>query len=245
MGRLDGKVAIITGAARGMGESHARTFIREGASVVLTDRLGEQGRALAAELGERAAFVEADVTSAQSWQEVVATAGERFGPPTVLVNNAGILLLHSLDDVTVDDYRKVVEVNQIGVLLGMQAVLPSMRTAGVGSIINIASTVSVRGSLGIFAYGASKWAVRGMTKSAALELAEQNIRVNAVHPSEIATPMIDEMAAAGSPIDPNTLPVKRFGRPEEVSAVVLFLASDESSFVTGADYACDGGFLAA
>jgi 3alpha(or 20beta)-hydroxysteroid dehydrogenase len=245
MGRLDGKVAIITGAARGMGASHARTFIREGASVVLTDRLGEEGRALAAELGDRAAFVEGDVTSAQSWQEVVAAADKRFGPPTVLVNNAGILLLHGLDDVTVEDYRKVVEINQIGVLLGMKAVLPSMRTAGVGSIINIASTMSVRGSLGIFAYGASKWAVRGMTKSAALELAEQNIRVNAVHPSEIATPMIDEMAAAGSPIDPNILPVKRFGRPEEVSAVVLFLASDESSFVTGADYAVDGGFLAA
>ncbi len=244
MGRLDNKVAIITGAARGMGASHARTFIREGASVVLTDRLADEGTALAAELGERALFIEADVTNADSWAQIVTVAEEKFGTPTVLVNNAGILQIHRVDDCTEADFRRIMEVNVMGVFHGMQAVIPGMKKAGGGSIVNIASINSVVGAQGIFGYGASKFAVRGMTKCAALELAEDRIRVNSVHPGDIHTPMIDEMADNGVVLSSDIVPMKRWGQPAEVSAVVLFLASDESSFVTGGDYAVDGGFLA-
>lgn len=244
MARLSGKVAIITGGARGMGEAHVRAFIKEGARVVLTDRLVDAGQALAAELGPNALFVEGDVSRPDSWVKLIEAAETAFGPVNVLVNNAGILLMNSLETESEADFRRVVEVNQMGVFFGMKAVLPSMRKAGGGSIVNIASTASCVGAEGIFSYVASKWAVRGMTKAAALELAKDNIRVNAVHPSEIETPMVKEMEDAGAAVSTDILPMKRLGKPHEVSAVVLFLASDESSFVTGSDYMVDGGLTA-
>lgn len=246
MGRLDGKVAIVTGGSRGMGESHVRAFVREGARVVIADRLIDEGQALANEMGnDVAVFVECDVSQRSSWNEVMRQANDAFGDVSVLVNNAGILKLHSLSDATEADFMKVMQVNQLGVFHGMQCVVPGMLRLGGGSIVNIASAVSLVGAEGIFGYTASKWAVRGMTKSAALELATTGIRVNAVHPSEIQTPMTAEMEAAGAGISADVVPVKRFGQPHEVTAVVLFLASDESSFVTGSDYAVDGGYCAA
>lgn len=243
MGRLDGKVAIITGGARGMGESHARRFIEEGARVVLADRLVASGEALAEELGERAIFAETDVTDPEDWTRLVETATVAFGPPDVLVNNAGILINHHLTDATLDQFERTVGANQVGVFLGMQALARSMRESGGGAIVNIGSTAGLVGAPWCFAYVASKWAVRGMTKAAAMELATQGIRVNAVHPGDVETPMTAEQRAKGQ-ITTEGIPMDRFGLADEISSAVVFLASDESSYVTGTDLVVDGGFTA-
>mgnify|MGYP001127256317 FL=1 len=242
MGKFDGKVVLITGAARGQGASHARCFVEEGAKVVLTDVLTEEGEALAKELGENAKFMKHDVRSEEEWQKVVEETEATFGPINVLVNNAGIVISKPLEELSEAEYRKVIDINQVGVFLGMKAVVPSMKKAGGGSIINISSINGLRGSRGTLAYDASKFAVRGMTKTAALELAEFGIRVNSIHPGVIQTPMIaqDDVTDTVDLLS-QKIPLKRVGQPIDISKLVLFLASDDSSYSTGSEFVADGG----
>ncbi|MBO1517570.1 glucose 1-dehydrogenase [Psychrobacter celer] len=243
MARLQDKVIIITGAAQGMGETHARLCLAEGAKVVLTDINAEKGEALAKELGDNALFVKHDVTDEEDWSKVANATQEKFGQIDVLVNNAGITTHKSILDTSVADYRKILEINQVSVFLGMKAVIPVMQAAKQGSIINISSINGLVG--GAIGYTDSKFAVRGMTKAAALECAPHGIRVNSIHPGVIATPMImqgdtkDAVEAFAK-----TIPMRRVAQPEEVSNMVLFLASDDSSYSTGAEFVIDGGLTA-
>jgi 3alpha(or 20beta)-hydroxysteroid dehydrogenase len=247
MGRLNGKVAIITGAAQGMGASHARKFVEEGAKVVLTDLNQEGGQALADELGENALFVQHDVTKLDSWTNVVEKAVAKFGEITILVNNAGVLgPIAETAELTEEQYLKVCSINQHGVFYGMKSVIPSMLKAGVGSIVNISSIAGVVAIYGYpsLAYVASKFAVRGMTKATAIEYGKNNIRVNSVHPGFIKTPM---MAAATDEEGGDALsmiPLNRLAEPVEVSNLVLFLASDESSYITASEHLIDAGMSA-
>lgn len=238
-GRLDGKVALITGAARGQGAAEARRFVAEGASVLLTDVLDDDGAALADELGDRAAYRHLDVTSEEEWEAAVADAQERFGPITVLVNNAGILDFAPIPKVDLARFRAVVDVNLVGTLLGMKHVARSMRDAGGGSIINISSNAGIVGLPSAAAYVSSKWAVRGLSKTAAIDLGPWGIRVNSVHPGGINTPMTD--FGGGESGWAKKLPLGRMGEADEVANVVTFLASDEASYVTGAEWSVDGG----
>lgn len=247
MSRLQGKVAIITGAARGMGESHARAFAREGARLVLTDLSGEAGRALASEIGPEAIFIDQDVTNPGHWKAVVAQAEEHFGKIDILVNNAGILgPMATTADLNDEGYDKVCQVNQHAVFYGMRAVLPAMLRAGGGSIVNISSIAGIAANYGFpsIAYVASKFAVRGMSKAAAVEYGKDNIRVNSVHPGFIQTPMMVEATDEAGGDALREIPLGRIAAPEEVSALVLFLASDEASYITGAEYLVDAGMLA-
>ncbi|MER1956506.1 MAG: glucose 1-dehydrogenase [Solibacillus sp.] len=243
MGRLDNKVAIITGAAQGMGAAHARLFVAEGAKVVLTDLNEEKGHAFAAELGENAVFVKQNVVSEEDWATVLATAEEKFGPVNVLVNNAGITMAKNMLDVTVEEYKRIVDINQVSVFIGMKTVAGSMMKAGGGSIVNISSMNGlVAGAIG---YTDTKFAVRGMTKAAAINLAPMGIRVNSVHPGVIATPMVmQEDTKAAVEAFSKHIPLKRVAQPEEVSNMVLFLASDDSSYSTGSEFVIDGGMTA-
>lgn len=247
MKRLDGKVALITGAARGMGESHARRFVAEGAKVIMTDRSEAQGRAIAEELGANAMFISHDVTDAGQWTDVVARAEQAFGPITVLVNNAGILgPMAKTVDLTEADYMHVCAVNQHSVFLGMQAVLPLMLRAGRGSIVNISSIAGMVANYGFpsLAYVASKFAVRGMTKATAVEYGPHNIRVNSVHPGFILTPMMVEATDEAGGDALAQIPLGRLADPDEVSQLVLFLASDESSYISGTEHVVDAGMIA-
>ena len=243
MARLQDKVIIITGAAQGMGETHARLCLEEGAKVVLTDINSKKGDALAKELGDNALFIKHDVTNEDDWAQVVKATQEKFGQIDVLVNNAGITTHKSISDTSVADYRKILEINQVSVFLGMKAVIPTMKAAKKGSIINISSINGLVG--GAIGYTDSKFAVRGMTKAAALECAPHGIRVNSIHPGVIATPMImqgdtkDAVEAFAK-----TIPMRRVAQPEEVSGMVLFLASDDSSYSTGSEFIVDGGLTA-
>jgi len=243
MDRLLGKVVIITGAAQGMGETHVRLFIEQGAKVVLTDLNEEKGSALAAELGENALFVKQDVSSEEDWATVIAKTEEAFGSVNVLVNNAGITMAKNLFDITLAEYRRIVDINQVSVFLGTKAAAASMMKAGGGSIVNISSMNGlVAGAVG---YTDTKFAVRGMTKAAAMNLAPMGIRVNSVHPGVIATPMvIQEDTKAAVEEFSKSIPLKRLAQPEEVSNMVLFLASDESSYSTGSEFVIDGGMTA-
>jgi 3alpha(or 20beta)-hydroxysteroid dehydrogenase len=236
-GRVAGKVAIVTGGAQGMGEAHVRMLAEHGARVVIADIDEHRGAALAGELGTDTMHIRLDVSDPDDWQRLVVATSARFGGIDVLINNAGILAMHRVDDVSFEEYRKTIEVNQFGVFLGMQAVIPSMKRAGGGSIINISSTAGMVGTINNFAYAASKWAVRGMTKAAALELASYGIRVNVVAPGEVTTQMIADLD-----LDMSDTPIGRFGRPKEIAYLALYLASDESSYTTGADYVIDGGY---
>ncbi len=244
MGRLDGKVALITGAARGQGAAFARRFVAEGAEVLLTDVMDDDGKQLAGELGESARYLHHDVTNEASWDEAVGSAVDSFGKLNVLINNAGILKWSPMHRVTLDDYMAVITVNQVGCFLGMKAVIRSMREAGGGSIINQSSTSGLEGMAGVISYSASKFAVRGMTKTAALELGRFGIRVNAVCPGGINTQMGNPFEQEGEDLKKNyeMNPIPRIGSPEEVAGMMVFLASDESSFCTGADFVVDGGY---
>jgi 3alpha(or 20beta)-hydroxysteroid dehydrogenase len=244
--RLQGKIALISGGARGQGAAEARAFVAEGARVVIGDVLDDEGAQLAKELGDAARFVHLDVTDESSWAAAVRVAVEEFGALNVLVNNAGIMRLGPLDGQPTDEYRAVIEVNQFGCYFGMRAAIPALRAAGGGSIINTSSINGFIGLAGTTAYGASKFAVRGMTRTAALELGHHNIRVNAVCPGTIDTAMVSSPEFENVDKDAYFAdqPVPRIGRPKEVANMMVFLASDESSFCTGAEFVVDGGALA-
>ena len=239
--RLDGKVALITGGARGQGEAEARLFTAAGARVVVTDVLDEQGIAVAADIGDTARFVHHDVRDEASWATAVGIATSEFGRLDVLVNNAGILQTNRIENQTLEGFEAIVRVNLYGVFNGMRAVIAPMRASGGGSIVNISSAAGLRGVPGYGAYGATKWAVRGITKTAALELASDRIRVNSVHPGAVDTPMVAtsnlQRGEGGLP----SAPLGRVGIPEDIANLVLFLASDASSYITGAEFAIDGG----
>ncbi len=226
-----------------MGATHARLCIEAGAKVVLTDINTEKGQALAAELGNQALFIQHNVTSEDDWTQVIAATQAYFGTINVLVNNAGITQSKSILETSLDDYRRILEINQVSVFLGMKAVIPSMQASKQGSIINISSINGLVG--GAIGYTDSKFAVRGMTKAAALECAPFGIRVNSVHPGVIATPMImqgDTKAAVEA--FAKSIPLRRVAQPEEVSRLVLYLASDDSSYSTGSEFIVDGGLTA-
>jgi 3alpha(or 20beta)-hydroxysteroid dehydrogenase len=250
MGKLDGKVAIVTGAARGQGAEEVRLFVAEGARVVFGDVLDDPGESLAAELGDDAVYLHHDVRDEHRWAEVVDEAERRFGGLDILVNNAGVLHFGAVThELSTDDYRRVVEINQFGTFFGMRAAIPAMLRRGGGSIVNISSTNGFRGYGGTVAYGASKFAIRGMTKTVALEYGAAGIRVNSIHPGGIDTPMTrdgdfgemtpDEQAAVYA-----NLAIPRAGRVDEVAKLALFLASDDSTYCTGAEFIIDGGMLA-
>lgn len=245
-GRLDGKVAVITGAARGQGEAEARLFAAEGARVVVADVLDAEAAAVAADIGGAARAVTLDVTDEDAWRRVVAQTHGAWGPITTLVNNAGILDFNAVDRYDAARFRQVIDVNVVGAFLGIKSVARSMTEAGHGSIINISSNGGMEGLPFLSAYSASKWALRGLSRSSAIELGRRGIRVNTVHPGGIDTPMTrfgDDDATASSAFYQN-LPIKRQGTVDDVAPVVLFLASDEAGYITGAEYVVDGGHLA-
>ena len=248
--RLQGKVAIITGGARGQGEAEARMFAREGAKVVFGDVLDDEGRQVEAEIaaaGGEAVYVRLDVTDENAWREAVGTAVSRFGKVDILVNNAGIASWNAGDDASVAEWDRLMEVNAKGVFLGTQAVIPAMRAAGGGSIVNISSISGMVGQTNIHpGYNASKGAVRILTKSTAVQHAAEGIRCNSIHPGPVKTPMTERSWS-----DPEWLkaterrtPLGRYAEPDEIAYGVLFLASDESSFMTGSEVVIDGGMTA-
>jgi 3alpha(or 20beta)-hydroxysteroid dehydrogenase len=240
MNRLDGKVALVTGGATGMGAEMARRCVAEGASVTIADVRDDDGAVLAAECGERAMYAHLDVRDAEAWAEVVATTDRTFGPVNVLVNNAGIIDWGGVVDMDEATFRRILDVNTIGVFLGMKAVVASMERAGRGSIINMSSSAGMVGGAKTIGYTASKWAVRGMTKAAAVELGPRGIRVNSVHPHIVLTPM----ATAGNAEGLGPPPVGRFGDPADAAMLIVYLASDESGYTTGHEHVIDGGALA-
>jgi 3alpha(or 20beta)-hydroxysteroid dehydrogenase len=246
MGRLQGKVAIITGAARGQGEATARLFAGEGAQVSLVDRLEDECKSVAADIGAGAIFVSADITQESGWKKIVTETIAAFGRIDVLVNNAAITDHHAVPELTRERLEQLLAVNLIGPILGMQAVLPTMVAEGAGSIVNISSVNGMRGTAGMSGYDASKWALRGVTKSVALEYAARGIRVNSVHPGTVRTPMLDPDGTLDGAALARLLRVAagRVGEPLEVAHATLFLASDDASYVNGAELAVDGGWSA-
>jgi 3alpha(or 20beta)-hydroxysteroid dehydrogenase len=243
MNRLEGKVALISGGARGQGEAEARMFASEGAKVVIADVLDEAGEKVASEIGAAARYAHLDVTSEADWSRVVSETLETFGRLDILINNAGIVRTGYIEDHSLEDYMAVVNVNQVGVFLGMRAVLAGMRSSGGGSIVNISSNAGLEGVEGVIGYAASKWAVRGMTKTAAIEFGQYGIRVNSVHPGGVDTPMLggDELGHMAERDPFADQPIPRISQPEEIARLVLFLASDESSYSTGSEFIADGG----
>ena len=243
MERLKDKVAIITGGARGMGASHVRLFVSEGAKVVFTDLNEEEGKKLEEELGDNAKFLKHDVTDASGWNKVVEETEKMFGPVNILVNNAGISMNKSIIEMTEAEYRKIVDINQVSVFLGIKALTPSMKKVETASIVNISSMNGMVG--GAIGYTDTKFAVRGMTKAAALQLSPYGIRVNSVHPGVIETPMVTEGEAYETIKKfAKQIPMRRMAKPEEVSNLVLYLASDESKYSTGSEFIIDGGLTA-
>jgi len=238
-GRLAGKVALISGGARGMGASHAREMVAHGAKVVCGDILDADGELVAKELGEDARYVHLDVTRAEDWDAAVATAVAEFGGVDILVNNAGILNIGTAEDFEMAEWHRILDINLTGVFLGIRAVVPAMKKAGHGSIINISSIEGMAGTIASHGYTATKFAVRGLTKSTALELGQFGIRVNSVHPGLVKTPMADWV-----PEDILQSALGRIAQPKEISNLVVYLASDESSYSTGSEFVVDGGTLA-
>jgi len=247
MSRLTGKIAIITGASQGMGMAHARAFVEHGAKVILGDLNEKAGKALAAELGAGAIFVKQDVSKAEDWKALLQQGEQRFGTVNVLVNNAGILgPLAATTEMPEVEFLRVCAVNQTGVFLGMQTVLPGMIKSGGGSIVNISSIAGLVAIYGApnLAYVASKFAVRGMTKQVAVEYGGKNVRANSVHPGYIKTPMMVAATDEGGGEALKQIPLRRMADASEVSNLVVFLASDESAFITGTEHVIDGGMTA-
>ncbi|OFL18202.1 3-alpha-hydroxysteroid dehydrogenase [Corynebacterium sp. HMSC067D03] len=239
MGRFDGKVALVTGGASGMGAADCKLFVEEGAKVVIADLNEELGGALANELGDNAIFVKLNVADEQDWKDAIAATNEAFGRLDILVNNAGILQMTGVEDTTLEQFQKIMAVNVDGVFLGMKYAIPEIRKQGGGAIINMSSTAGLEGQVGATGYVASKWAVRGMTKTVAADVADENIRINSVHPGAIATPMTADSLVEDAPLP--LAAANRPGRAEEVAKTVLFLASDDASYINGAEIAVDGG----
>ncbi len=248
-GRLAGKVALVTGAARGIGAATARRFVEEGARVVLADRRGDEGEALAAELEAEhpgaARFQPLDVTDEAAWSEAVARTEAEWGGIDVLVNNAGTIRVKPLEETDLETFRKVLDTNLVGAFLGLRAVAPSMTRRGGGSIVNFSSVQGLEGRENMTAYAASKFGVRGLSKSAAIELGPKGIRVNVVVPGPTKTKMTERKGWTDAQYDAayGGYPLGRMAEAREIAEVVVFLASDESSFCTGADYVVDGGVL--
>ncbi|MFD9725653.1 SDR family NAD(P)-dependent oxidoreductase [Streptomyces sp. NPDC059072] len=239
---LEGKVVLVTGAGRGQGAAEARLFAEAGARVVVTDVREEEGREVAASLGDQGLYVRHDVTDAESWAGVVEAAVAAFGTVSALVNNAALWRTAHVEKQSPEEFETLLRVNLLGPFLGIQAVAPVLRAGGGGSIVNISSTAGLVGIPGHAAYGSTKFGLRGLTRSAALDLAGDRIRVNSVHPGAIDTPMVAQ-AVAGR--DWSHVPLGRMGRPEEVGELVLFLCSDASSYVTGTEFTVDGGMTTA
>ncbi len=251
MGRLENKVALISGGARGLGRAMAEEFVAEGARVVIGDLMEKTAAEAAREIGDRALAIRLDVTQERSWEEAIKATLAAFGSLNVLVNNAGTAEGSAFHETTLESYRRVTEVNQTGVFLGMRAAVDPMTRAGGGSIVNISSIDGMVGSPGIISYIASKWAVRGMTKAVAMELAPRGIRVNSVHPGHVHTLLASQPGQDRKPIkemiEAHTrrfAPMGRTGKPSEIAKLVAFLASDDSSYCTGSEFVADGGFTA-
>jgi 3alpha(or 20beta)-hydroxysteroid dehydrogenase len=245
--RLEGKVALITGAARGQGEAEARRFVEEGARVLLTDVRDDEGEALARSLGAAAAYQSLDVIDEAQWRRAVSTAVDRFGALHVLVNNAGIGIVGLLDELSLEDHRRIIDVNLNGVYLGLRTAKSALAATGNASIVNVSSIDGLVGVLGMTSYSASKFAVTGMTRSASIELGPLGIRVNSIHPGVIASPMVREVSGEIQARLDRLMaqqPIARMGEPEEVANLALFLASDEASYITGTQIVIDGGHLA-
>ena len=245
MPRLDGKVAIVTGGAQGQGAAISAAFVAEGARVVIADVADEPGELLAKELGDAAWFRHHDVSDEASWIALVEETNERSGPVSVLANNAGLLRFGEIATASIDDVELMWRVNQMGVFLGMRAVVPTMKAQRAGSIINASSVEGLAGMAGCTAYAATKWAIRGMTKCAAMELGGKGIRVNSVHPGMIDTPMTRVHGGdAAMEFGASKVPMRRVGTPADIAPVYVFLASDESGYMNGAELAVDGGVTA-
>ncbi|CAM4221282.1 3-alpha-(or 20-beta)-hydroxysteroid dehydrogenase [Mycobacterium basiliense] len=237
--RLTGKVALVSGGARGMGASHVRALIAEGAKVAFGDILDDEGTAVAADLGDAARYLHLDVTDPDQWDAAVATVLSEFGGLDILVNNAGILNIGTFEDYSLSEWQRILDVNLTGVFLGIRAVVQPMKAAGRGSIINISSIEGLAGTMASHGYTATKFGVRGLTKSAAVELGVNGIRVNSIHPGLVKTPMTQWV-----PEDLFQTALGRAAEPQEVSNLVVYLASDESSYSTGAEFVVDGGTVA-
>lgn len=236
MDRLAGKVALISGGARGLGAEFARALVAEGASVVIGDVLDDDGRELAAEIGDSARFVPLDVRDYEAWNDAVAVAEQAFGRLDVLVNNAGVVRNAPIDQHSPEDWNLVIDVNLTGSFYGIRAAAEALKESGRGSIINISSDAGLQGYGGITGYNASKFGLRGLTKSAALDLGPHNVRVNTVHPGLIRTPLLE-----GMDFPQEHVALHRMGEMSEIAKLVVFLASDEASFSTGAEFIADGG----
>lgn len=245
MSRLSNQTALVTGGARGIGAAIAKLFIQEGASVIITDILKAEGELTATALGKRCMFIHHDVTLASAWKQVVSIGEASMGPLSILVNNAGVVLNKKILQTSQEEFERILRINTTGPFLGIEAVLPSMLQQRSGSIINISSIAGLVGFTNCIAYVASKYALRGMTKTAALELAKEGIRVNSIHPGVIRTPMVINDAMTDL-IDQITadIPMGRIGEPVEIAQLVLYLASNESSYCTGAEFTADGGLTA-
>lgn len=246
MQRLTGKVALVTGGSRGIGEGIVRRFVEEGAKVLITDVLTEEGEALAAELGEATAFVRHDVTSTSSWQEAIAAAETKFGRLDCLVNNAGVITFKRLDDLTEADIRRIIDVNLLGTMFGCQAAIPALERAGGGSIVNMSSADGISGANSLTAYCASKFGVRGFTKALALELGPRKIRVNSIHPGGILTPLSNPTNIPREQYDRGfwIYPAQKSGTPSDIGAAAAYLASDDALYCMGTELSVDGGLNA-
>lgn len=246
MNRLQGKVALITGGARGIGEGIVRRFVAEGARVMIADVLEAEGAGLAAELGEAAAFARLDVTRRADWDAALGETERRFGRLDCLVNNAGVIVFKALDDLTEAEMRRIIDVNVIGVMIGSQAAIPLLERDGGGSIVNMSSADGISGANALSAYCASKFAVRGFTKACALELGPRGIRVNSIHPGGILSAMTNPMDAPREQVDQGfrIYPAQRAGDPADIAAAAAFLASDDGAYCYGTELSVDGGLNA-